>query len=704
MNDPASVKLGKYELLERLAVGGMAELYKAQIIGEHGFKKYVAIKKILPHLAQSQAFVNMFVDEARLTAMLEHPNIVQVFEFGYEGDDLFLVMQLVDGHDLLDLMRKSKKLDQDIPTELAVYITHQILDALDFAHNAADDQGRRLGIIHRDISPGNVLVSNRGNVMLTDFGIAWAYERHQKTETGKLKGKFGYMSPEQVAGAQLDARSDVFSTGVVLAELLIHRHLFVGPSDLDVLLMVRDANLERLFQFGAHVPESLMDILRKALSRQRERRYSSAAMFRNALADWLFATGARVTSADVAAHIEIVQRGLAESLKRKSGRFLVGKTPVPVTLSGPDTQNRRINADRLAVAAREAYKRATTRRPERRQESGEPPVPSPSPSPPPSPPRSLIDRAAAGQPILGPGRPPAGMAARRPITDTEDQDRVEHTVSELPTHLLDRPDAGRDGEYSTDVGASVLLDSGQTTEVTAMPSERGSFAESSPIRLIHGLARRDASGLLVVEGRAGIFKEAYFKEGHPQYVVSNVARERLGDYLVANGVLTEQQRDHAMEVMPHFGSHLMDTLTGLGLVKPLDALRLLSQQARDKLVDVCTWSKGRYRWYESRENPWPARALRLDSFEILGLGALALEVTDVVAWAKGVRDMRIHSVATEPRLERFYLGDMLERAWSSLDAVSTVIELAGAIAVPEARLQFLRMLHLLVQCELVILA
>jgi serine/threonine-protein kinase len=696
MNDPASVKLGKYELLERLAVGGMAELYKAQITGEHGFKKFVAIKKILPHLAQSPAFVNMFVDEARLTAMLEHPNIVQVFEFGYEGDDLFLVMQLVDGHDLLDLMRKSKKLDQDIPTELAVYITHQILEALDFAHNAADDQGRPLGIIHRDISPGNVLVSSRGNVMLTDFGIAWAYERHQKTETGKLKGKFGYMSPEQVAGAQLDARSDVFSAGVVLAELLIHRHLFVGPSDLDVLLMVRDAELERLYRFGTHVPESLMDILRKALARQRERRYSSAAMFRNALADWLFATGTRVSSADVAAHIEIVQRGLEESLKRKSGRFLVGKTPVPVTLSGPDTQNRRINADRLAVAAREAYKRATTRRPERRPEPGEPAAPSPS--------RLLIDRAAAGQPILGPGRPPTGPATRPPVTDTQAPDEVESAVSELPTHLVERPEGTRDGEYSTDVGASALLDAGPTTEVTAMPSERGSFAELSPARLIHGLARREASGLLVVEGRAGIFKEAYFKEGHPQYVVSNVAGERLGDYLVASGVLTEQQRDHAVGVMPHFGGHLMDTLTGLGLVKPLDALRLLSQQARDKLVDVCTWSRGRYRWYEDRENPWPARALRLDAFEILGLGVLALEVADVVAWAKGVRDMRVHSVATEPRLERFYLGDMLERTWSSLDATSTVIELAGAIAVPEARLQFLRMLYLLVQCELVVLA
>ena len=262
---PPSV--GKYQVLERLAVGGMAELFKARAAGEHGFEKLVVVKKILPQLAADPAFIQMFLDEARLTAQLDHPNIVHVFELGTDADTPYIAMQWVDGVDLLALMRECARTQLRLPAQLAALIAREVLDALDYAHHATSAEGRPLGLVHRDISPGNVLVSKRGDVKLTDFGIARAAERQHKTEAGMLKGKYGYMSPEQVSGSELDGRSDVFSLGVVLIEMVMARRLFTAPSDLDVLLMVRDANLERLAKYAGDIPTELRVIAEKALER-----------------------------------------------------------------------------------------------------------------------------------------------------------------------------------------------------------------------------------------------------------------------------------------------------------------------------------------------------------------------------------------------------------------------------------------------------
>ena len=185
----------------------MAELFKATLTGDHGFEKLVAIKKILPHLATDKSFVEMFIDEARITAQLDHRHIVQVFELGTDADTPYIAMQYVDGLDVLALLRECARAQIRLPPDLAALIARDVLDALDYAHNALDATGRALGIIHRDISPGNVLLSWRGDVKLTDFGIARAAERRHKTEAGTLKGKYGYMSPEQVSGGEIDARS-----------------------------------------------------------------------------------------------------------------------------------------------------------------------------------------------------------------------------------------------------------------------------------------------------------------------------------------------------------------------------------------------------------------------------------------------------------------------------------------------------------------
>ncbi|MEZ4366505.1 MAG: serine/threonine-protein kinase [Kofleriaceae bacterium] len=296
---PLPARIGKYEVLDRIAVGGMAELLKARIVGDGGFEKLVAIKKILPHLSGDASYVEMFLDEARLTARLDHPNIVQVFELGTDADTPYIAMQYVDGLDVLGLLRECARTQIRLPPHLAGFIARQILDALDFAHHAHDSSGRPLRVVHRDISPGNVLVSWRGDVKLTDFGIARAIERRHRTEAGMLKGKYGYMSPEQVMGTDLDARSDIFSMGVVLAEMVMARRLFTAPRELDALLMVRDARLDRLHAHAADFPLPLRVILVRALQRRPDDRWLYARDFRDALDEWL-GTHARLGTQELA--------------------------------------------------------------------------------------------------------------------------------------------------------------------------------------------------------------------------------------------------------------------------------------------------------------------------------------------------------------------------------------------------------------------
>jgi serine/threonine-protein kinase len=347
---PLPQSVGKYQILERLAVGGMAELLKARVTGQHGFEKLVALKKILPHLANDESFVGMFFDEARLTAQLDHPNIVQVFELGTDSDTPYIAMQFVDGLDVLGLLRECARAQIRLPPELAVFIARQVLEALDYAHTATDASGRALGIIHRDVSPGNILVSWRGDVKLTDFGIARAIERQHKTEAGTLKGKYGYMAPEQVAGGDLDARCDVFAVGVVLAEMVMARRLFTAPNDLDVLLMVRDARLDRLQKYAAEFPVDLRVLVVKALARQADDRWRSAAEYREVLDDWLERKG-RITTRDLADFVGRVVEAPTVDLEGVVTR----QYDELGTLSGPSTRMSHAEAAAQAKVARASF-------------------------------------------------------------------------------------------------------------------------------------------------------------------------------------------------------------------------------------------------------------------------------------------------------------------------------------------------------------
>ncbi|MBW1810469.1 MAG: serine/threonine protein kinase [Deltaproteobacteria bacterium] len=277
------IPFGKYLLLERINVGGMAEIFLARSRGVHGFKRILAIKKILPTMAEDSEFIAMFIDEARIAAELSHAGIVQIFELGKFEEDYYIAMEFVHGKDLRFIQERMLRERTPMPIANAAHITYKILEALDYAHIRKDPMGRPLGIIHRDVSPQNVITSFEGEVKICDFGIAKAANRSQKTQAGVLKGKFGYMSPEQVRGLPLDGRSDLFTVGTLLYEMVTLERLFVGESDFSTLEKVRNADVVPPSTYNREVPEELEDIILRALSKEVEDRFQNAAEFADSL-------------------------------------------------------------------------------------------------------------------------------------------------------------------------------------------------------------------------------------------------------------------------------------------------------------------------------------------------------------------------------------------------------------------------------------
>ncbi len=271
MNYP--ITFGKYLLLERINVGGMAEVFKAKAFGVEGFERVLAIKRILPSMADDDEFINMFVDEARIAVQLSHANIVQIYELGKYENQYYIAMEYVSGKDLRQILDRFRKRKQTLPVPAAAYLTSKICEGLDYAHRKSDPTGKPLNLIHRDVSPQNILVSYEGAVKITDFGIAKAEDRASKTQAGVLKGKFGYMSPEQVRGLEIDHRSDIFAVGILMYEMLTGKRLFIGESDFSTLEKVRNADVPPPSQHNPAITPELERVMLKALAREREERY-----------------------------------------------------------------------------------------------------------------------------------------------------------------------------------------------------------------------------------------------------------------------------------------------------------------------------------------------------------------------------------------------------------------------------------------------
>jgi serine/threonine protein kinase len=249
-------RFGKYLLLDQIAVGGMAELHRAMITGVQGFEKLIAVKKILPHLTIEEELVDSFIDEAKLAALLHHQNIVQIYDFGSVEKSYFIAMEYLFGKDLRNVMDKAKQDGSPLSLEYALYVVSRVASGLNYAHNLKDFQGKQLNIIHRDISPQNIFITYEGDVKIVDFGIAKAATQSTMTQVGMIKGKVAYMSPEQADGKTIDYRSDIFSLGIILYELVTGEKMFQGDT-MQILSKVRSAEFPPPDEVIKDVPDKL---------------------------------------------------------------------------------------------------------------------------------------------------------------------------------------------------------------------------------------------------------------------------------------------------------------------------------------------------------------------------------------------------------------------------------------------------------------
>jgi eukaryotic-like serine/threonine-protein kinase len=303
----------RYHVIERIAAGGMAEVYRGESAGIEGFRKKVAIKRVLPKLSANREFINMFLDEARLGAYLSHSRCVQVFDIGQGGGSHFIVMEFVDGADLKEVLDYLAEQKRQMRVEVACRIAMDVCEGLAYAHQAKDHSGQPLEIVHRDISPHNVLMTRYGEVKLVDFGLAKASSHLTDEDEDIVKGKFGYLAPEVTLGQKTDRRVDIFAAGILLWEMLAGRRLFLGASDVETFKLVRAAEIPDPRQFRSDLSDDLVRVLAHALARDPAQRYSSADDFARGLA----AVGMRIPAPAIYLDVAAIVADAANERERR---------------------------------------------------------------------------------------------------------------------------------------------------------------------------------------------------------------------------------------------------------------------------------------------------------------------------------------------------------------------------------------------------
>lgn len=585
----------------------MAEVFLARERRENG--GFVVIKRLLPAMMANPDYRAMFVDEAELTANLSHPNIVDFIASGHHAGEHYLVMEYIDGASVASIMQMLTRRKRRVPAEVAVHLICEVLNALDFAHTRADERGQPMGIVHRDISPSNILLSRQGRVKLIDFGIALFSFRDHQTRVGLIKGKLSYMAPEQIIQGEVDARSDIFSAAVVLCELLLGRSLFHGHSELDVLLKVRDAQLDTLDRHGWHIAHELHESLRRALAKAPDKRFPSARDFRASLMQWLHSLS-RVRTATQ------VLKPFADAILRAQQNL------------------------------RQAYKNAT--------------------------------------------RP--GVRAKLNRTDTDATPRVTTGSPQRSLGLLSASATDPDESASSEDAEDVQ----DTLQFTTQDLLAGQFAQTPAIAVLHRLAARRANGRLDVT-IGGVSKQIFFRDGLLQHVVSNVAEERLGSYLLRQRALSRSELDLALEMLPLGDARLGEVLVDLAVLSRLALLRHLSGQAGERIVDVCTWPKGKFSWQPDERAVMSESSLAVNLAGVLAEGALKMPEGVVATWLSRVNQQvpRVDEASSAHPIKR-QLGGLGHQIHTDLDGVRTVGELAAYYGQVGDRERFVRVLFLFV--------
>jgi serine/threonine protein kinase len=440
---------GKYLLLERLNVGGMAEVFTAKAFGVEGFERILAIKKILPTMAEDEEFITMFIDEARISVQLNHANVVHIHELGKHDDAYYIAMEYVSGKDLRALLERFRRRREIMPTAMAVFVASKMCEGLDYAHRKKDARGQELHIIHRDVSPQNILISYEGEVKIIDFGIAKAANRSQKTQAGILKGKFGYMSPEQVRGQPIDRRSDIFAVGVTLYEMLTGEKLFVGESDFSTLEKVRNAEVPLPRQFNPNIPAGLEKVVLKSLAREVEDRYQWASDLQEDLMRFLLAGDAIYSAKHLSA---FMKEAFAEDLYReaeKMERYAAVTKPEDLESSG------------VTAAPRKK-------------------PPAPAPPPPPAPPAGRPKSAQAVAVSSGAGALAMGpQNATLNIPPPSAEELAEMDGSADRTIIMPSGTAPKPGAAEVDLKTAIGLQSPYSDKAPPPPANRAQLRPST---------------------------------------------------------------------------------------------------------------------------------------------------------------------------------------------------------------------------------
>ena len=570
---PPNTQLGRYILVDRIAVGGMAEVFRALEPRDVGEPRMVVLKRMLPHIAAEQGARAMFEEEARLGSQIVHPNVVHVIDHGEIEDKPFLTLEYVPGCDLWKLNRWLIRQGIQLSHDLVVYVVRQLLSGLQSVHNAEDAQGNPMHIVHRDISPSNLIVSIHGEVKLIDFGIARAHLKNDEADAprDRAKGKLGYLAPEQVAGSEVDAAADLFSVGVIAAELLMRRPLFSGGSELAVLLAIRDAQIHPFIEIIPTLPDGLGEVICEALSVDSNDRPQDAVSFSNTLKPFQRSSDGQMRG-DLAS---LVQRLVDEQMpeRRSSSVNDLQMPTLPPDDWGEFLPDHPPNtADVNPIDYRLRFNNGTIRGPLTYAE--------------------LVEMIATGR---------VNAADKVQIADGEFQ-----PISALPDLCRHVPAAmatPTTGQIMVDPGAAYLY----------------LMEEGGMVRAFATTFVQKQTGLWLCE-QGGIRKEVYTQNGVPTFVTSNLASELLGEHLVKREVITRSELDMALAVMPRFEGKLGDTLVALGLVEPLMLFQHIEDQVREKLLDLFTWITGTATFYGDVAPPVSGFPLRLDPWQILDAG------------------------------------------------------------------------------------
>lgn len=573
-------RFGPYLLVRRIGVGGMSEVFLARPAEGDFPARELVVKRLLPELLMDPDGVEAFALEARLHEAARHPCVTHVFESGFVEGEPYLALEHVDGVDLSRLLRHVAREGAPLPTPVAALVARDIARALTCVHALRDESGRALRVVHRDVTPSNVLLSRAGHVKLCDFGIARSAARQSSLA---LKGKYTYLAPEQVAGEPFDHRADLFSLGVMLAEMLIGEPLYTGSNPLAVLLAIQEARVERLRAKAHLIPRPLLPIVERTLAKSPAERPPSARALHDELAP--FVGDEREAAARLAALVDDV----------------LSTTPLG-RIHEPAPRPRDTLIDDADL---EPSGEATSEVPERLTQ----------PSPEPSlarvrmatgrrlenvPYSKVVELIATGQ--LGPD----DLVA---FESTEFR-RVAH-IEGLARHL--RGGTGRTTRRLEGPGVpdfAVQLPGGSMLDCFAWL-----------------LKNRETGALFADGGPEGVHKEAFLSDGRIVTVTSTEHRELLGEYLVRQGLLERDELELALVVLPTYDGRLGDTLLALGLVDAVDLFRAIRNQGRDRLADMFKWTEGRVVFYRGERPDRVEFNLDLELSHVLFAGLGHLEGT-----------------------------------------------------------------------------